>query len=152
MALEDTLLLNRQTQFLLLFPERIDPPEQRGIHADPGIVPRHLRGDFALHGLDEVVAMRACLVPEECRDTRQRVSRNLQRHDRIAETCLLVIAGNHLDLVVLLFEGHIEGIHELLVTDESEAWQALMSVPRSEERRLGNECFNTCRCWWYPYN
>src|SRR3546814_11783642 len=24
-------------------------------------------------------------------------------------------------------------------------------LPRSEERRVGNECVSTCRSWWSPY-
>src|SRR5690606_23968760 len=48
---------------------------------------------------------------------------------RIAETGLLVAAGNRIDLGVMRCEGRIKGIREILVTDEIEARQAFMSVP-----------------------
>src|SRR3546814_18305097 len=32
------------------------------------------------------------------------------------------------------------------------AEQAMVDVPRSEERRVGKECVSTCRSRWSPYN
>src|SRR3546814_7102891 len=92
-----------------------------------------------------------------------------RRHTRCAlvtgvQTCALPILqvkrtlaiGNLLPRIRTMYRADkIDAVtmrHLTLATKtQQREWLALVDCPRSEERRVGQECVSTCRSRWSPY-
>ncbi|MNY22341.1 hypothetical protein D3C86_1559440 [compost metagenome] len=140
MPLENTAFLARQPQRLALFPQCIDALEQRFIHADLRIVPRHFRRNLPLQRLDHAIGIGACPVPEQRRNARKLIAGDFKRGHGVFEARRLRIAGNRIDFLFMGEKRCLESRSEILILDRIKFGQTVVTVPGHEggiKRRLG---------------
>src|SRR3546814_4598451 len=76
-----------------------------------------------------------------------------RRHTRCAlvtgvQTCALPICGGSISS--MRFASQNQAVNTTAAA--APRWGASRLVPRSEERRVGQECVSTCRSRWSPYH
>ena len=142
MALQNARLFNRKPKIRPARPEVVDTAEQRRVHANLGIVARHLRRDLALQSLNPGIGMGTGPIPEQGRHSRKRVTCDLQRNDRVCESRRFRILRDRIDFCVMLLQRHFKSRCVVVVADLLELRQAKRPLPIGdggiENRRLNH--------------
>jgi hypothetical protein len=133
-ALQHPRLLRRQAELGAAREQRLDPPEQRRVHADLVAVPGQDRREIALQRLQRIVGMGAGQGAEHVPDAVERAAAALQRADRVVEAGLRRLGGDRLDLRGVLGQRPVERRPEVLGPDPRERRHVERLVPGREER------------------
>src|SRR6478736_4456485 len=78
--------------------------------------------------------MRARPVPEQCRNARQLVARDLESNDGVLECRRLRVTGDRVDLFLMRRECCIKGRSKVAIIESIETRQAVEAIPFDECR------------------